>query len=216
MTTTTQVSPLTSLRALIPQRVINFSEALQIAERQARRLADLVDDLDGIQEVHLARMPRVTIIREDLPVSGMSYWNGQQWVIALSRADGQTRQRFTLLHEFKHIIDHGSTHLLYADTKRTTAAEQAEAAADYFAGCALVGKRELKSAWGNRIQRVEDLAAHFNVSMMAIRVRLSQTGLDVIADQIPAPRCARPVSTHRGAAQRFRTARPMYAQRRYA
>ncbi|WP_082530400.1 ImmA/IrrE family metallo-endopeptidase [Aeromicrobium sp. Root344] len=215
MTTTTS-SPLTSLRALVPHRIVEFGEALQIAEQQARRLIDLIADVDGVNELHIARMPRIKIVREDLPVSGMSYWNGQQWVIALSRNESQTRQRFTLLHEFKHIVDHGSTARLYPGNKRQSGEQQAEAAADYFAGCALVGKRELKSAWGNRIQRVEDLAHHFNVSFEAIRVRLAQTGLDVVADKLPTPRCARPVSTPRYQVQRFRTARPRYAQRRYA
>lgn len=215
MTSTIHTSPLQSLRALIPQRVVTFDEARQIAERQAQRLADLIADVDGIHEMHIAQMPRITVVREDLPVSGMSYWNGETWVIALARSDSQTRQRFTLLHEFKHIVDHGSAHLLYTDTHHMSAAQQAEAIADYFAGCALVGKRELKSAWGNRIQRVEDLAAHFNVSLHAIKVRLAQTGLDVVADHAPAPRCARPVSTPHHRAQQFRTA-SLQTPRRFA
>jgi Zn-dependent peptidase ImmA (M78 family) len=213
---TTSPSPLTSLRALLPRRVVNFNEALQIAEQQARRLVDLIDDIDGIHELHVAQMPRMRIVREDLPVSGLSYWNGQEWVIALSRSESQPRQRFTLLHEFKHIVDHGSTASLYPGDSRLTSEQQAEAAADYFAGCALVDKRQLKSAWGNRIQRVEDLASHFSVSLQAMRVRLSQTGLDVIADSQPAQRCARPVTTSRSDPQRFRAAQPRYSQRRYA
>ena len=73
----------------------------------------------------------------DLPTSGMSHWDGQAWVISLNAADSLTRQRFTLLHEFKHIIDHGHADRLYHDTGRRSAAEQAEQAADYFAGCVL-------------------------------------------------------------------------------
>lgn len=213
---TTSPSPLASLRALLPRRVVDFSEALQIAEQQARRLVDLINDIDGVHELHFAHMPRMRVVREDLPVSGLSYWNGQEWVIALSRSESQTRQRFTLLHEFKHIVDHGSTDLLYKGDRRQTAEQQAEAAADFFAGCALVDKRQLKSAWGNRIQRVEDLASHFSVSLEAIRVRLSQTGLDVIADRQPTPRCARPVASSRSQSQRFRAASSRYSQRRFA
>ncbi|GAA1802601.1 hypothetical protein GCM10009811_27950 [Nostocoides veronense] len=44
------------------------------------------------------------------------------------------RQRFTLLHEFKHIIDHGACDRLYRDVTRRgvtlTARQQAETAAD--------------------------------------------------------------------------------------
>lgn len=79
-------------------------------------------------------------------------------------------------------------------------------AADYFAGCALVSKRDLKRAWGYGIQRPVDLAAHFNVSEPAIRVRLAQTGLDVVSDRKPASRCARPVQGSRAEPQHFRYA----------
>lgn len=34
-------------------------------------------------------------------------------MIALNRSEPWTRQRFTLLHEYKHIVDHGSVKTLY-------------------------------------------------------------------------------------------------------
>lgn len=39
-----------------------------------------------------------------------SHWNGYEWIISIAEGDSPARQRFTLLHEFKHIIDHGHTH----------------------------------------------------------------------------------------------------------
>lgn len=210
-------SILASLRALTPRRELGYDEAIQIAEMQARRLADLVADPTGIQEHHIVEMPRIAVHRDDLDVvSGMSHWTGQQWVITIRKDDSLARQRFTLLHEFKHIIDHGSAARLYRGNGKQTPDEQAERAADYFAGCALVGRRELKSAWGQGIQREEDLAAHFGVSIQAIQVRLSQTGLNVIADRLPTPRCARPVRTPMGHRQRFRTAYSRRTIRSYA
>lgn len=212
MTSQTATSTFTSLRSLVPQRVVTFGEALRLAELQARKLTDIVDDPAGISEHHIAGLPRVVVTYDALPVSGMSYWNGQQWVIAIAATDSLARQRFTLLHEFKHIIDHPSRKLLYGGDARMTSIDQAEAAADYFAGCALVGRRELKSSWGNGIQKAEDLAAHFGVSLQAIRVRLAQTGLDVLADTLPTARCARPLSTSAHEPQRFRTVRPSYSR----
>lgn len=216
MTPSTTKSTLASLRSLVPRRVVSFSESLRVAEFQARRLADLIGDPAGITEHHIAALPRITLSYDDLPVSGLSYWNGHQWVIVISSRDSLARQRFTLLHEFKHIVDHPAKEMLYSGDKAASASAQAEAAADYFAGCALVGRRELKSAWGNRIQKVEDLASHFGVSVQAIRVRLAQTGLDAIADRPPTPRCARPLSTPSRATQRFRAVQPTYARRSYA
>ena len=216
-TTSSLPSILASLRALIPHRDLGFDEAIQIAEMQARKLVDLIADPTGIQEHHIDGLPRIAVHRDALDVvSGMSHWNGQQWIITINRGDPLVRQRFTLLHEFKHIIDHGAAARLYRGSSNQTAEEQAERAADYFAGCALVGRRELKSAWGRGMQRAEDLAAHFGVSVQAIQVRLSQTGLDVIADRSPTPRCARPVRTPAGYRQRFRTAYSPRITRSYA
>ena len=146
----------------------------------------------------------------------MSHWNGYTWIITINASDSLVRQRFTMLHEFKHIIDHGYTGSLYAGRHHKTYAEQAEAAADYFAGCALMPKRHLKSMWGSGMQTVPALAAHFGVSEHAVRVRLSQTGLDAPRDAEPSPRCARPISTPRFTKQRFSTAPPAYARRTYA
>ncbi|QQM51890.1 ImmA/IrrE family metallo-endopeptidase [Rhodococcus pyridinivorans] len=216
MTPTYKPSVLTSLRAIIPRRDASFLEALRTAETQAAKLADLIGDERGILEHHLTELPRLVVIRESIPVSGMSYWNGRQWVIVLSTKEPAVRQRFTLLHEFKHIIDHGHTDGLYHTTHKLTAAEQAEAAADYFAGCALVSKRSLKAAWGNGMQRVADLAAHFGVSEPAIRVRLAQTGLDKPDDALPGDRCARPIRTSRYERQQFIRASRSTRQRSYA
>ena len=126
------------------------------------------------------------------------------------------RQRFTLLHEFKHIIDHGRTTVLYSGDGERTPAEQAEAAADYFAGCVLVPKRDLKSVWGRGTQRIEALADYFGVSAQAVSVRLAQTKLNVDRDRVPSTdRCGRPISTPYRSRQRFRIARPTYTQRSF-
>ena len=202
---TGSTSVLAFLRALAPHREhVYFSETLRVAELQATRLIQLLDAGDGVTDSHLAAMPRVTVTYEDLPVSGTSHWNGRAWVIAICSSDSPARQRFTLLHEFKHILDHGSTARLYRGDRSRTASEQGELAADYFAGCALVPKRLLKAAWGNGIQHPSDLADHFGVSEHAIRVRLSQTGLDRAVDREPTARCARPIATPRWQAQQFR------------
>lgn len=241
-TTPTTPSTLASLRRLIPRRACTPAEARAVAEAQATRLAHLMGcDAEGIQTADIEALPRISVTYEALPVSGLSHWNGQRWIICLNSGDSPARQRFTLLHEFKHIIDHGSTDWLYPNPPRRPASFRgrsaasgftpevsgraspssrlAEQAADYFAGCALMPKRELKRAWGNGLQRPDDLAAHFGVSVSAMEVRLDQTGLSREIDPEPTPRqarCARPVSTPRWQAHRFRTATPGYPRRSLA
>lgn len=206
-TTLTNRGVLASLRMLSPHRATTFTEALRVAELQAAKLLSLwnVDEASVPSEI-VSELPRVQVVYADLPVSGSSHWNGTHWVISLNNLEPWTRRRFTLMHEFKHIVDHGQTERLYRGDRRHTPSEQAELAADYFAGCALIPKRLLKRAWGNGIQRSGALARHFRVSPRAVEVRLSQTGLSLARD-----RCARPVASPRGE-QTFRSVSP---RRRY-
>lgn len=194
------LSTLAILRALIPRCRVDFDDTKEVAERQATRLLELVDTShDGIQEHHLAALPRLRIVREALPTSGLSYWNGQEWIIGLNQGDTAARQRFTLLHEFKHIVDHyEAVHLYRSDWER-------EKAADYFAACALMPKPQLKRVFCNVTQHIDQLAIYFGVSQQAIRVRLLQTRLLEPETFQRTPRCARPVSTPSWHPQRFRT-----------
>src|SRR3954451_7084574 len=99
-------SVLASLRAVIPVRqVIDFSDALMVAELQAARLLELTDCTESpIPSAVIAELPHIRVVRRDLPTSGMSYWDGHNWIIAINSGEPVTRQRFTLLHEYKHII----------------------------------------------------------------------------------------------------------------
>lgn len=198
-TAPTSKSILASLRSLTPRCQLNFEDTKALAERQSARLVELLGtQTGGIQETHLAIMPRLRIVHEPLSTSGLSYWNGQAWVIVLNETDSPARQRFTLLHEFKHIVDHDSRHRLYKSDW------EAERAADYFAGCVLMPKRDLKRLFCNVTQRLDQLAEYFGVSQTAVRVRLEQT--HIVEPEIFArrPRCARPISTPFGHTQKFR------------
>lgn len=176
-------SVLASLRSLIPERITDFEEAKKIAELQANRLHGLFDLPGGAVPSEVVRgLPRIRVVYEDMPVSGTSHWSGTHWIITLNKREAPVRQRFTLMHEFKHIIDHGRAHLLYVTNSRYTAAEQAERAADHFAGAVLMPKRLLKNAWTNGLQTSSALARYFDVSIQAIEVRLSQTRLNVDRD----------------------------------
>jgi Zn-dependent peptidase ImmA (M78 family) len=189
-------SVLGRLRRLVPPRPTSFGEALRIAELQASYLVELTGDDPAGLEAQIAGQPRIRIDYRPMPTSGLSYWEGELWLICLNSSEPETRQRFTLLHEYKHILDHGRTNWLFTGSPTASPEAQAEQAADYFAGCALVPKRLLKRAWGDGIQRPRDLAELFDVSQRAIEVRLAQVGLVEQADRCtgdhtswrPAPR----------------------------
>jgi len=87
------------------------------------------------------------------------------------------RRRFSLMHEFKHVLDHPFIDYLYPDSWSKDHGGRAEQTADYFAACVLMPKRLVKRLFGEGVQHVGDLAAHFGVREVAMRYRFEQLGL---------------------------------------
>jgi hypothetical protein len=150
-----QPSVLASLRALLPKRRLYLFEAMRIAELQANRLLEL----SGIRDIPVpievvTDLPRVRVDYEvDMPASGASDWDAQHktWVITLNALEPDTRQRLSILHEYKHIIDHGSAGLLPDGHGRTHyGLGQDEFLAEYFAGLCTHAQAHLEARLGRR------------------------------------------------------------------
>ena len=188
--TTQNESVLKTLRDLVPQRRLTYTESLRIAELQANRFLELFEVTGPFVPTEIVtELPRVTIRNApDLPASGSAHWEEGQWVITLNSAEGNVRRRFSLMHEFKHVLDHTTKSYLYGDTLNDPeAAVRAERAADQFAACALMPKRWLKSEWFGSGQNLVVSARHLGVSPRALSVRLDYLGLG-----IETPRCSPP------------------------
>lgn len=170
---------LAMLRALVPQRPLSPWEALRIAELQANRLLKYFEiDAVPVPEEIISGLPRIRVVREPgMPVSGCAHWDGRFWIITLDADEHPLRQRFSLMHEFKHVLDHTTKHFLYHDRSLHAANERAERVADYFAACLLMPKRIVKSLWFHGPQRTEHLVERLQVSPAAVRYRLDQLGL---------------------------------------
>src|SRR5712691_6267477 len=153
-------SVLAMLRALVPQRPLSPSETLRIAELQANRLLEHFQiGTAAVPEEVISELPRIRVVRENgLPISGSAHWDGRFWVIAISADEHPLRQRFSIAHEAKHVIDHTTKDWLYRDRPFQTAHEQAERVADYFAACLLMPKRVVKRAWFEGPQSIIELA----------------------------------------------------------
>jgi hypothetical protein len=170
---------LAELRDLVPLRPLSQSEALRIAELQADRLIRLAGlNSPPVPDTLILQIPKIHVrYMTPWPVSGCVDWTGSAWTIALNAAEPQVRQRFSLAHEFKHILDHRFIDFLYPNLPTMGRRARAESVCDYFAGCLLVPPTWLKQAWAEGIQDHRELARRFNVSVAAIEVRLSQTGI---------------------------------------
>ena len=185
-TTTNPESVLYRLRHLAPQRPLTQAEAYRVAELQANRLLGWsdVDDAGTPSEV-VSGLPFVELtMRRDLPVSGLTNWFKPHWLILLNATEPAVRQRFSLMHEFKHIIDHQAIAYLYPANWLHDSNRRAELVADYFAACLLMPKRIVKRVYGQGLRDVSELAAAFGVSSLAMAVRLQQLRLVE-----PTPRC---------------------------
>lgn len=175
----TEQSVLALLRSLVPQRPLNHHESLRIAELQANRLLEHFQiRTTAVPSELIADLPRIRVAFELLrPVSGAAHWSGRYWVISLNAADHPRRQRFSLAHEFKHIVDHTTKDWLYFDRPGMSAHQQAEKVADYFAACLLMPKRIVKRLFGEGHQDVHELADLLQVTPAAMSYRLDQLGL---------------------------------------
>ena len=170
---------ITSLRDLVPVRPLSLVEALRVAELQASRLLEL----SGISEppvpaAIISGLPRLQVERLPLPLSGATQWSRGRWLILLNGNEPAGRQRFSLAHEFKHVLDNPFISLLYPDVAGQSRTERAEQICDYFAGCVLMPRAWVKRLYcDDGVQDQRRLARRFDVSPAAIRVRLLQIGL---------------------------------------
>jgi hypothetical protein len=178
-TTTSPNSLLYELRQLIPQRPLRKHEALRVAELQANRLLVHASvDQPGTPSEVVSGLPFVQVAhRSDLPVSGSAQWIKPRWLVLLNADEPLVRQRFSLMHEFKHILDHHTANYRSFSPDRVEAGHRNELIADYFAACVLMPKRLVKRLWGQGMQHPRLLAAAFGVSDVAMRYRLQQLGL---------------------------------------
>lgn len=170
------------LRALVPRRALGIREAESIAERQANRLRSELGVLGPvITENDLAAMTWLTVTRrEGFPTSGMATKTDFGWIIVLNAEEAIVRQRFSLAHEIKHVLDDGLIDLrggLYRAARGYSAEERAERVCDRFAAALLMPKVLLRADWSDGLQDIAKLAKRYHVSRAAMNVRLSQLGL---------------------------------------
>jgi Zn-dependent peptidase ImmA (M78 family) len=180
-------SKLSELRAMVPERALTPSEVRQVLERQATRLLKLAD-VHGpgvpIDDVATS-LPRVIVKRvPDLPSSGRAQWNGQAWVLLVDSTEAKVRQRYSLAHELAHVIWHPLAATVLPDTPKQLAEDRLELACEYFAACLLMPRMWMKRAYFEEgIQDVPSISRLFNVSWVAMRVRLEQLGFVPAAER---------------------------------
>lgn len=174
-------SVLGQVRDLAPHRALTPGESRHVIERQATRLlklAGIAGPPVPIEEL-LSGLPRLEIKRyPGLPSSGRAQWSTGRWVLLVDADEPKVRQRFSLCHELGHVIYHPMAATVLTELPKATADERLEQSCEYFAACLLMPRLWIKRAYyDDGIQDVPSLARLFNVSWVAMRVRLEQLGL---------------------------------------
>lgn len=168
-----------ALRELVPGRALPWSEAHSIAERQATLLLKLLYiDEPPVPQFVVSSLPGVVVDRrKGWPTSGMAVAGPHHWRIVIRADEPRWRQRFSLAHEFKHVLDDPLIDRSHAHLPPEQQHERAERLCNYFAACLLMPRPWVKGDWGRGLQNVQTLARRYYVSREAMSTRLSELGL---------------------------------------
>jgi hypothetical protein len=186
------VDVIASLRRLLPGRALTWAEAHSVAERQAVRLLKLLSITEPpVPQFVISSLPGIVVEwREDWPTSGMAVRCRTHWRIVLKANEPRQRQRFSLAHEFKHVLDDPVIERTHAHLKPHRRAERAERLCNYFAACVLMPRSWIKRDWYDGLRDIADLARRYYVSEEAMTTRLSELGLTdmTLAVEVPTSR----------------------------
>jgi len=169
------------VRALTPMRPLTLAEGLGIAEVQAQLVLAAGEVVTApVPDRVVTEFPRVRVTREvHFPVSGASHWAAGTWAIIVNADEALVRQRFTMAHELKHVLDAVHTPgLLYPAIGTFTTHRRTEQVCDHFAACLLMPRSLVKRVFCNdKVQEPAEIAHRFRVSQVAMRRRLVALGL---------------------------------------
>ena len=99
------------------------------------------------------------------------------WRIVLKKSEPRQRQRFSLAHEFKHVLDDPVIEKTHAHLKPHRRGPRAEQLCNYFAACLLMPRPWVKHDYCGGMQDVRKLARRYYVSEEAMTTRLHELGL---------------------------------------
>lgn len=172
------------MRWLMPKRPLSLTESYRRAELQATRILELLGfNEPGVNLNFILDLPKLDVRlgagykMEGL--SGLTTFTQGSYLILVNKSDGHARRRFTLAHEFKHVLDYTLAPVIhrslgYGDEARR--AQQIEAICNHFAASLLMPRTWIKRVWTNGIQDLTALAGLFKVSEEAMAKRLRFLG----------------------------------------
>jgi hypothetical protein len=174
---------LSELRAVLPDHELNLAELLVLLDQLAGRLRAVTSTVTDVLPIDVISSQSPFRFEDtDLPLSGFSFWDSEahQWVIRLNEDESEHMRRFTIFHEFGHILWHGWETKLFPRLAKINRDRLAEHAADIFAGEALMPKSHVTRLYRAGVRDPAALAHHFEVSTSTMRWKLAQMDLPTL------------------------------------
>ncbi len=168
------------LRALAAIRPLTSHEERSLAEAQANLLLHLHNVAKPPVPLKvIAKLPGMHVeYRHDAPLSGLAiHRRPHHWKIVIAAHEPQVRRRFSLAHEFKHVLDDPVIRFIHEHLTAEQHDRQAERICNYFAACLLMPATWLRRDWEDGKPGVRDLAGRYRVSAQAMGTRLNELGL---------------------------------------
>jgi Zn-dependent peptidase ImmA (M78 family) len=192
---TNDIDVIAELRKLMPRRGITWSEAYSVAERQAARLLELMQVAEPpVPMFVVSSLAGITVDRRaDWPTSGMAVAHDGNWRIVLCADEPRQRQRYSLAHELKHVLDAPFDDQLYGHLSPTKRKQRAEMLCNHFAACLMMPRAWFKRDFCHGYQTPTKLARRYYMSQEAATRRLAELGLAPVRDHLlpeavhPAP-----------------------------
>lgn len=197
MTTPTKAvmrSLIDELRALAPNRALSYGESVQVARLQAAHVRKWADATEpAINLIWLVKQRLVPVnfvgshqLNEESGLTTNAVDGKLQ--VFINQNEPDVRQRFSLLHELKHVLDFDDADRLHArlgSGQQQRQAQQIEWICNEFAAHVLMPTALVKRAW-YQTQDVTLAASLFHVSSEAMATRLER--LNLTGEPHPAPR----------------------------
>jgi Zn-dependent peptidase ImmA (M78 family) len=185
--THTDKSIIRDLRSVRPMRpYADKNEAFAVAEEQASELLKFLGITEPEVDVSLiTQLPRIEVqVDADLPdygLYGMTTWEHGRWLIKISKGARVASRRFTLAHEFKHILDDPTVKSAYSKLGIDEYDRKAiiEEVCEYFADSFLMPRLLVTRAVRADVRNVARLAALFGVLQSDMDRRLQDLGLKI-------------------------------------
>lgn len=158
-----------------PELIVDVAGVIAAAKEKGF-IANCTTDIESIVKDHNIDI----VLADDMSSaqSGSLSYNNGKWIMRINQKHHPKRRRFTMAHEFAHYYLHKEATTSFEDTTffRNEKMNSIEYAANDFASKLLMPEEDVKNCIASGISNLSVLASRFDVSIDAMRNRITNLG----------------------------------------